>query len=111
MAKSKSVLPQAQKDVLLTHHWHNEEFAARYPGLFEFFAQAIVNAASRKGGSISLFCHAGKLKANFLDKETQMHFWADLKPGFELLDELEAILTGDHEPWTSVKKEAGKIPF
>jgi hypothetical protein len=40
-----------------------------------------------------------------------MTFYADLKPGPQLLDELEAILSGDHDAWKSCRKEITKAPF
>lgn len=111
MSKQRSVLPQAQATKPPTHHWKCDEFAARYPGLYEFLAVAIADEEPRKGGSLSLFCGSGKLRVSFLDKQTQMTFYADLKPGLELLDELEAILTGEHDAWQSLKKDSGKVPF
>jgi len=111
MAKSKSVLPSAAASKVITHHWFNDEFSARYPGLYEFLAVAIADGAPRKGGSLHIFCSDGKLQASFLDKETQMTFYVDLKPGPQLLDELEAILSGDHDAWKSCRKEITKAPF
>lgn len=111
MSKSRSVLPSARDAKVPSHHWRDEEFEKRFPSLFEFLALGIVDEEPRKGGSINLFCASGRLKVNFFDKHTQMHFFTDLKGVDPLLMELEAILSGDHEGWQSAKKDVGKVPF
>lgn len=111
MAKSRSVLPS--KDLAgQTKFWFvDQPFEEKCPCVYEFLSTAMLDGEVRKGGSISVFASNGALKVCYLDKHTQMCFYSSLDPSKSLWDQLETILQGQHEPWQSVKKDAGKVPF
>jgi len=108
-AKKSSILPMAQTTIP-EWLWSDDAFSERYPSLFEFLASGIWEGEQRKGGSISLFCGQGRLKVCFLDKQTQMAFYAVLSPGEHLLGELEGILAGEHDAWQPVRGGSGGRP-
>lgn len=111
MAKAKkSVLPVKGQDEHPKWLWADTEFEERCPALYEFLACGIVDDEVRKGGSISLFCGQGRLKVCFLDKQTQMAFYACLEARGELWAELEGILAGEHEAWSPVRSGSGGKP-
>jgi len=111
MAKRKSILPTAGPTKHPDWLWHNEGFRDRYPCLFEFLACGDFEGEERKGGSISLFTGQQRLKVCFLDKHTQLAFYAPVNGSDDLLAELEAILSGEHEAWQPVKGHSAKPVF
>lgn len=111
MAKSKSVLPSRDLAGQPKFWFFNEPFEEKCPCLYEFLSTALADGEVRKGGSISLFAANGAVKVCFLDKHTQMAFYAAIDTERSLWDQLETILQGQHEPWQSVKKDPGKVPF
>lgn len=112
MAKAKkSVLPSREPAETLTWLWAEAQFQARYPAIYEFLAAGIYEGDPRKGGSISLFVGSGRLKVCFLDKHTQQAFYGVLEPKSDILQELEELLSGEHEPWIPVGKNPAKPVF
>lgn len=111
MAKLRSFLPSVDALQKKMFHWEDAGFQERSPALYEFLATAQVAGEERRGGSVQLFCANGQWKVCFLDKHTQLAFYATLDPARELLSQLEAMLISPPEPWHSIKKENGKVPF
>lgn len=111
MAKRSSVLPTKDGGKKRAWHWESSSFEERAPCMYEFLATALVDGEERKGGSVTLFCSNGALKVCYLDKQTQMAFYAVLEGTEDLLHALEEILAGEHEQWTPTKHNPGKVPF
>jgi len=111
MSKMKSVLPDPKSVGLRKWHFESLYFAETYPGLYEFLATGVRDNEPRKGGSINLFAHNGSLKVCFTDKETQMAFYAVLNAAEPLIEQLEGILAGEHDPWSKVKGAMPPAPF
>jgi hypothetical protein len=79
--------------------------------LFEFLAAGDWEGEPRKGGSISLFTSQQRLKVCFLDKQTQKAFYAPIDPTGDILEALEQLLAGEHDPWEPVRSPIGKPVF
>lgn len=112
MAKGKkSVLPGTETKRTVEWLWANDTFQDRYPALYEFLASGMYEGEQRKGGSITLFCGNGRLKVCFHDKQTQNAFYAQLEPMDDIVNELEVILAGEHDPWQSTQRNGAKPVF
>lgn len=103
-----SYLPRVRDLASIATHYECDEFAQKFPALYDLLTTAKREGRYRAGARLSLFADEGKLKASVWDPDSHQVWFATLESFVGALEAIEKLLQDGRGEWRERRDDRSK---